>query len=303
MTHRLNLVLLLLALAIGAPYWWLLVDNPSRQVPPHPLHIAELRTLADSLPGQHPTGIGRRVIGWDRTPGTLLSAGSGVRRSLYAVLSFRLEVPGRGPIIIDTGTTGALAASRHIGGFNGRAQARVDADMRRASLIIPTDETPETLGGLAALSGRDRAAYALTLARLNPAQVPGASRGLPWPPRFTVGAAITGTRPIAVAPGVVVIPAGAPTPGVQMVYVKLASGREYLFAGAVAPYDSNLAALRAPSRFSALLAGGQDRAGTMRWLVTLKRLRDEASGLLVVPGHEIMGQFYNDVPTGIPELD
>jgi hypothetical protein len=72
-----------------------------------------------------------------------------------------------------------------------------------------------------------------------------------------------------------------------MVYVHLADGREYLLAGPVAPYAMNLADLRTRSRLMDLWEGPQDRAGAMRWLVTLRALQREAPGLFIAPGHDV----------------
>jgi hypothetical protein len=36
-----------------------------------------------------------------------------------------------------------------------------------------------------------------------------------------------------------------------------------------------------------LWEGPQDRAGAMRWLVTLRALQREAPGLFIAPGHDV----------------
>ncbi|MFC3174677.1 hypothetical protein ACFOD9_10470 [Novosphingobium bradum] len=297
MTHRLNLLLLVLAAVLGLPWYWLLLDNPPRDQPPQPIHLADLRRLADTPPGPRPDAIEATVVGWDRTPGTLLAAGAGVKRRLYSVISFRLAVPGRGPIVIDTGTTAPLATALQVEGFNASAQQLVDADLAEASLVLATSESPDALGGLADFARRANAAPALAHVRLDAAQDRAAMRAAGR--RFAVGAPIAGAAPQAVAPGVVVIPARSPTPGSQMVYVRLASGREYVFAGAVAPYAINAAELRTRSRLLDLVEGRQDRAGAMRWLVTLRQWRREAPGLFVVPGNDIMALGERTAPSGI----
>ena len=304
MTHRLNLLLLFLALLVGLPYYWLLLENPSRDVAPYALTMARLRQLGAALPGPAPTAVGMRVVGWDRSPGNLLAAGAGMKRKLYTIMSFRLDVPGRGPIVIDTGTTGQLVTREHAEAFEAVRQARLDADLRQAGLIIPTGDGPLILGGLARLAGTDGSAYALSLARLNPAQVPSATRGagLPWPEQFSLGPAIVPGRPQAVAPGVVVIPTGAPKPGSQMAYVRLADGREFLFAGPVAPYAVNAAELRTSSRAYNLFYRPEDRAGAMRWLVTLRQLHRQAPQMKIVPGHDVMALNEPEEPLTIPEL-
>ncbi|HET9629850.1 MAG TPA: hypothetical protein VFP14_10260 [Novosphingobium sp.] len=300
MTHRLNLFLVALAIVIGIPYYWLLLENPSAKVAPFPVKLEDLRRLGDSLPGARPQSVTMTVVAWDRTPGTLLAAGSGVKRRLYSVQSFRLDYADRPPVVIGTGTTGALATFRRIETFLDQHQRLVDADMRTASVIIALDESPESLGGLAEFANFGDTAVPLTRAQLNPAQLPSASRaaGLPWPPKLVLGAAITGNQPRPVAPGVVIIPTGAPTSGSEMVYVRLASGREYLFAGAVAPYAINFIDLRTSSRLLNLLEQPQDRHRTMRWLVTLQEWLQEDPGLYVVPGNDVMAVIDKDSPSG-----
>jgi glyoxylase-like metal-dependent hydrolase (beta-lactamase superfamily II) len=289
MTHRLNLLLLALVLMVAGPFYWLLLDNPSRAVAPHPLTMARLRALGDSLPGPRPTAINVRMVASDRSSGDLLAAGAGIKRRLYSVLSYRLDRPGTAPIVIDTGIDGRLAPARHIENVSTHRQALLDADMKRAALILATDESIEMLSGLAALTATPGGEAALARARLNRWQLPEATRaaGLAWAPGLAAAPTIAGPVPLAVAPGVVVIPAGAPTPGSQMVYVHLADGREYLLAGPVAPYAMNLADLRTRSRLMDLWEGPQDRAGAMRWLVTLRALQREAPGLFIAPGHDV----------------
>jgi len=301
MTHRLNLLLLVLALAFGLPWYWLLLENPSSNVAPHPIRMAELRRLAGSLPGAPPQAIAATVVAWDRTPGTLLAAGAGIKRHLYTVISYSFDVPGSGPIVIDTGTTGQLAMRERTEAFVEPRQRKVAAALRRASLILATDESPDSLGGLAHYARGPQAAPALARARLNAAQLPSVTRaaGLPWPAQTNLEPAIVPGAPQAVAPGVVVIPTRAPTPGAQLVYVRLANGREYLFAGALAPYAVNAAELRTRSRLLDWMDGPQDRAGAMRWLVTLRQWRREAPDLFVVPGHDILAITDRERPSGI----
>ncbi|MBC2664101.1 hypothetical protein H7F51_01065 [Novosphingobium flavum] len=289
MTHRLNALLLALAVLVGLPYYWLVLANPARDVPRYPLTIQALRNLSDEMHGARPTGLTVYYTAWRRLPGNLYAAGSGMKRRQFGVLAWRLDVPGRGPILIDSGTTPTLAQAMDGEAFSADIQAALDRELVGASLILATNERPQHLGGLAALARRPASAMALSRARLNPAQVPGApsSAGAGWPPTLVLRPAIAGKAPQAVAPGVVVIPTGTPTPGSQMIFVRLASGREYLLPGDVAPYATSYRELRLRSN---LLDYGADRAmrtAQMRWLVTLRALRRSAPGLIILPAHDI----------------
>lgn len=288
MTHRLNALLLVLVALIGAPFYWLLLHNPSRDVPPHPVTIAELRALGDSRPGARPTGVEMTIVGWRLLSGNLFAAGAGLKRKGFTVISFRLLVPGGSPIVIDTGTSAALAGQLQLDRFMPGRQAVVDGNMRSAGLILATGEQPEHLGGLAAFAAQPDSAVALTRARLNPHQVPAhtADDHLPWPSGLVLRPGIAGQRAQAVAPGVVVIPAPGAAPGSQMIYVHLQNGREYLFTGDIAPFAVNFLELRTRSNLLSRFWAQQDRAAVMRWLVTIDALRRHAPGLIVVPGHD-----------------
>ncbi len=289
MTHRLNAFLLLLAALVGLPYYWLLLANPARSAEPYPVTISQLRRLASALPGQEPTNIGVFHVGWKRVPGNFYAAGSGMKRRQFAVLAWRLQVPGKGPVLIDSGTTGTLMSAMNGEGFVPRAQAALERELSQASLILATSERPQHLGGLASLARSPDAGVALAHARLNPAQVPGApsAAAAQWPATPGLPPAITGTAPIPVAPGIVVIPTGSPTPGSQMIFVRLANGREYLFASDIAPLHVNFAEMRVRSHLLDRTVSNEERAAHMRWLATLRHLSDAAPGLIVLPGHDI----------------
>ncbi len=287
MTHRLNLVLLVLFALVALPYYWLFLDNPSRDVAPQPVRIAQLRTLADNLPGPHPAKVAVIISGWSREPGNFHAAGAGMKRRLLSSLSFRLDVPGSGPVVIDTGVIPQFAASPLQRAMPER-QRMIERNLREASLILATQETGDHLSGLAAFARTPDSAQTMARVKLNSYQVPrGAGQDrIGWPDGLVLRPALTGAQPIAAAAGVVVIPAPGPSPGAQMVYVRLQDGREYLFAGEIAPFAVNYQELRVRSHFLCLWRAGQDRAAVMRWLVTIAALRREAPGLIVVPGRD-----------------
>lgn len=74
---------------------------------------------------------------------------------------------------------------------------------------------------------------------------------------------------LPIAPGVVLIRAAGHTPGSQIVYVRLASGREIVLAGDVAWHMSGIALQRQKPTARTQDFGGEDRnaiAGQLRWL-------------------------------------
>lgn len=279
--------LLLAALVTGGvPYYWLLIDNHERDVPERRLDLRELRRLADSVPGAKPQEVVVQQVAWRRLPGALMVAGGGLKRNNVVVQSFLLTRPAGGDIVIDTGFSEADARAgrfeRHIGEWQGR----VDAAMRRAGLILFTHEHLDHIGGLLHL--RDFAAVARR-ALITPEQLGGNrwSDSLPWP-----RGARAAIRPFryrgmaAVAPGVVLIRTPGHTPGSQMIFARLANGREYLFTGDTATMDRSWLLVRGRSRLVTDLIAPEDRAAVLGWLGAVRRLKLEDPAIVIVPGHD-----------------
>ena len=285
MTRRLNRILLVLLLAIGLPVYWFLIDNSGATLPAKPITIAQLRQLANSIPGAAPYAVEVERGAFRRVPGDLMVAGSGLKRKLIGYMAFRLLVRGGPPVMIESGITPVIATAVGAESFNLSAQARIDRELDRAGMVLVTHEHPDHLGALAAHGGA-----ALTQAAwLNPAQLPSSpsARQLPWPSGAQVQARISGTAPMAVAPGIVVIPApGSHTPGSQLIYVRLADGHELLFAGDNSSFAQNWQELRGRSRLVETWFAPENRAEVFAWLKTIRALKAQAPGLLVVPGHD-----------------
>lgn len=287
----------LLAL-IGAAYYWLLVDNRPGDARPYPLGIEQLRALAATIPGPAPSGIELELAGYRRLTGTLFVAGGGLKRRVVGIMAWRLPVEGGRPVLIDTGITPAAAQAMGIDRFEPAAQGRIEQAMDEAGLILVTHEHPDHEGALAAHGGAAWQAAALGPHQLPPAPLAMAldwARGEPPLPRFA------GSEPVAVAPGVVAIPAPSHTPGAQMIYVRLADGREVLFAGDIATFDQSWRETRARSRLVGDWIAPEDRRAVFRWLLTIKALKASAPGLLVVPGHDPLALLDRQGASGIVE--
>jgi glyoxylase-like metal-dependent hydrolase (beta-lactamase superfamily II) len=125
-------------------------------------------------------------------------------------------------------------------------------------------------------------------ALITPEQAPTAplARTLPWPRGIEVRP-FRYERYVAVAPGVVLIRTPGHTPGSQMVYVRLADGREVLHAGDTATMERSWRKLRARSRLVGDLLVSEDRARVFAWLKAIRALKRENPDLVVIPGHEV----------------
>lgn len=279
MRRRYRILLAILVL-VGVPYYWLLIDNHARHVPHVRLDLAEMRRLAESVPGAKPDGVRVEAVASRQVPGTLLVSGGGLMLNKVSVHSFLLT-GGEGDIVIDSGLSRGDARALGFRRYSPASQARIEAAMRRARLILFTHEHIDHVGGFL---GSPAFPGIAGKALLTPEQLAG---GLPWPPG---GRALirpfSYQRMAAVAPGVVLIHTPGHTPGSQMVFVRLAGGGEVLFAGDTATMARSWLWGRARSRLVADFVTPEDRGAVLGWLRALQELKRQAPALVIVPGHD-----------------
>lgn len=284
MARRLNLFLLTMIVLVGIPFYWLMIDNRPGDTAAKPLSIAQLRQLAASIPGPAPSAVEYEPSALRLLPRGLMAAGYGIKRHPVIVTAFRLPVPGGKSIMIDSGVHPTDADAMGMDIRYPGAQSRIDRALQAAGMVMFTHEHPDHMGAALRLGGP-----VMQAARFNAAQLPGASLAgtLAWPSGFTPRAELSGTAPQAVAPGVVVIPAASHTPGSQMIFVRLADGKEFLFAGDIATFDISWQEIRARSRLVGDYIAQEDRTEVYAWLRTIAKLKAEAPALNIVPGHDI----------------
>lgn len=260
MTPRLNVWLLTVLLIIAIPYYWWLLDpgvDPligvgSVEARAKPVTMVQLRTLAASLAGERPSALRVETIGWRYKSRNMRVAGTGLLAMRDDIRAYELVVPGSGPIVIDAGTPPRFAQEHGFEQFYPAAQARVEQALSQAGHAILLADKPAHNGGHASHD-----------------------RKLP-----------TGGAPYALAPGVVVIPAGGLPHATTMVYARMADGREYLFTGDVARMRANWAEVRPPARLAMPGAMARDRGETLSWLMTINALHRAAPQMAIVAGHD-----------------
>lgn len=278
-------LLLVLTVIVAVPYYWLLLDNRPGSDPGPVIRIADLRHLAATIPGPWPEKVAIEQVGWRRVPGTLFVAGGGLKRNMLSIQAGLISGPW-GDIAVDSGFGPQDAKAFGLEGYQPANQVRVDSALRRARLIVFTHEHVDHIGGLLRLQDW---AKVLPHALITPEQTPtgAVARILPWPKG--AAAAIHPFRytgMAAIAPGVVLIRTPGHTPGSQMVYARLADGREVLFTGDTATMARNWQQLRARSRLIGDFFAHEDRAAVFGWLKTIRRLHRAAPAMTIVPGHE-----------------
>ncbi len=289
MTRRINILLMILLVFVGAPVWYLFIDSSPWSSKAARLDIAGARKLVATATGQKPDKLAFELVGSRTATSNLLAAGSGFRPQMMGAMAYRLDVPGARPIMIETGLTPAYAQELGMENFDAAAQARVDDSLRTASMILVTHEHADHLGGLAAIAATPGGAAIAAKARLNRFQIPGSqsASALPWASGLKIPATLTQDRLQLVAPGVVVIPSPGHTPGSQMIYVQFANGTELLFVGDTAPREVSWLERRPPARLVTDFAVPQDRVALIGWLNALHELNRTEPGLHIIPGHDL----------------
>ncbi|MDE8654390.1 hypothetical protein [Novosphingobium album (ex Liu et al. 2023)] len=239
-----------LIIVTGGPYYWFLLDSTAVGARPRPVTIARLRDLAREIPGARPSQIRYEFVGTRQVSGNLVAAGMGLRDIPLAIYAFQLVMPGRAPITIDAGLPPERARRLAVESYRPAAQARIDRAVAQAAMTV-------TLGA-------------------------GAGAG----PRPPAGKA-TGQAPVAVAPGVVLIPATGLPAGTRMLFVQTADAREYLFTGDIAPIAGSWQEITLPARWMTSGEPRLDRAAMADWLKTVRALERQAPGLAIVEGHDV----------------
>jgi glyoxylase-like metal-dependent hydrolase (beta-lactamase superfamily II) len=247
--------------------------------------ISELRALATSAGQPLPTEFRRIVVGEGYMPEFAVVAGRFLGRHPLVIQAHQVLYGDGRTVILDAGCDAETLEPNLRGSrFQADNYARLQEAMRRADAIALTHEHFDHSSGIAHSPYLDELAprVVMTEEQLHGRQAEQAG--------FT-GDVVGRLKPLRyermhlLRPGLVLIKAPGHTPGTQMLYVRLADGREFLLVGDIAWHQDNIRLPRMHPRLVNWLAGedGEAMANQLRYLHELQKATPE---LTLVVAHD-----------------
>jgi glyoxylase-like metal-dependent hydrolase (beta-lactamase superfamily II) len=233
---RILLIVLLVlgGLAFGAARY-LLGRTPVPEKSDYALDWTEIRRLSGTLQGDAPQRVNYEQVAEASLPAGAVFAGQSLRAAHPMCHgAYQLVYPD-GFAMIDSAFDADMLHVMNPGApFANDAWSAIQRGLAGAKKIVITHEHPDHFGGIARFAEPDKLIGRLVLTREqlgNAAMV--AAVKLPESLQKNVTPLVY-DKYYALLPGVVLIKAPGHTPGSQMIYVRLASGKELLFVGDVA---------------------------------------------------------------------
>ena len=245
--------------------------------------LTTVRALGGAVPGELPIAVS--YLNAYEDSGTVGNAVDGAGSSKAFSVTGVFQVQFRhGWIMVDAAMD---SAALHRGrSFKADNFAQIETALEKANLIVITHEHVDHVQPLVKGPIADQVAPHTLLTReqvetlLTKPKVAFTSMDSSQVSRYLV---VEYERALPIAPGVVLIKAAGHTPGSQMVYVKLASGKEMILVGDIAwrvlGIDSQRQKPDSTSRFMS-----EDRTAIGKQLAWLKNV--QAQGISVVVSHD-----------------
>lgn len=261
-----------------------------RESSPYPENLlARVRLASTAIPGELATKIEMaKVAESHRTYAAIIEGGSD-DTFISARAAFQVVYPA-GSVMLDSGMDEEVHRYYGFGRdepYFSDVNADVQAALKRAQLIVITHEHGDHIAGVIRSDDRDELA-SKTLLTKNQVQTLSFAAQIPQirltPEQARDYIVVDYELILPVAPGIVLIKSPGHTPGHQMVYVRLSSGKEFLFIGDIGWSLDNITELKPrPAETAARIK--EDPQALLHQMIWIKQVMDE-DGIIVVPSHD-----------------
>jgi glyoxylase-like metal-dependent hydrolase (beta-lactamase superfamily II) len=251
--------------------------------------LTHVRAAAKAIPGPLPTGINVIKVAESHRPLADIIVGGSQQDYVSARTAFQVVFPG-GSVMIDSGmdeTVHKFFGFGRVEPYWADRNAILQKALKAAKLVVITHEHGDHVAGVIRTDAREELAAKTLLTR---AQVQTLTT-YPQMPEIRLSPEMARSYMVIdyesylpVAPGMVLIKAPGHTPGHQMVFVRLASEREYLFIGDVAWTLDNVTQLKLRPEVT-MRRIGESAPALMFALSWTKEIMDH-EGIIVIPSHD-----------------
>lgn len=249
--------------------------------------LDDIRRTAALIPGARPLRINFLKFAESRRTKNFSVKDAPATPSIQARTAFQVIYPD-GSVMVDAGMD--LAVHTFFGRgveepYFPEAAAQVEQAVRRARLIVVTHEHGDHVAGVIHTPAADDLARKTILTRtqvqtlLSTPQMPEIKLTEELARRFVV---VDYERYFPLAPGIALIKAGGHTPGSQMVYIVLASGREFLLIGDATWHMDGVRLMKGKDAPWVT----EDQGAVLDQLTWLNGLSRSAPNLVIVASHD-----------------
>jgi glyoxylase-like metal-dependent hydrolase (beta-lactamase superfamily II) len=226
-----KLVAIVIVAALAAFGWWYAFDGSTPAESDFSFRLDELRAAAAAAPAERPETIAVEVVGKGSAPAFAAIGGFDFTQRNFDYAAFRIGYADGRSVVVDTAVDENIAVNILRGAFDRAAYDRMIAGMAAADTILVTHEHIDHLPVVARYPDPAAIAPKLRLTAPEIAALPGFAQGGKLPPQLAALQPADFARPTRIAPGIAALQTPGHTAGHIVVYVRTASGAEYLMVG------------------------------------------------------------------------